>query len=274
MLDATQGAMMSFHTESLTEKSPVLTPTYNRQVVSFQSSRSSAAAPKINCGACHMHELCMPVDLSKEELEQLNALIGVRKRVKRGAALYRAGEEFSALYAIRTGFFKSVVQADDGHEQVTGFQMAAEVMGLDGINTNRYTCNTIALEDSDVCVVPFGQLEELAHAFPTFQRHIHRMMSREIVRDHSTMLLLGSMRADARLAAFLMDLVNRLQSRGYSSQELVLRMTREEIGSYLGLKLETVSRMFSKFVEDGLIEVKQRHIHILSPEKLTAIFSQ
>ncbi len=241
------------------------------QVVSFQSSRAGYLAPRIACNTCNMHELCMPVGMSFEEVEKLNELISVRKRVKRGAALYRSGEEFSALYAIRTGFFKTVVNAEDGHEQVTGFQMAAEVLGLDGINTNRHTCHAIALEDSDVCVVPFGKLEDLAHDLPVFQRQIHRMMSREIVREHSVMLLLGSMRADARLAAFLIDMVQRLHSRGYSSHELVLRMTREEIGSFLGLKLETVSRMFSKFVEEGIIEVKQRHVVIVEPEALNAI---
>ena len=243
----------------------------NSQVVNFQNMRSSYAAPKIACNACNMHELCMPEGLNFEEVEKLNELISVRKRVKRGVALYRSGEEFAALYAIRTGFFKTVVTSEDGHDQVTGFQMAAEVIGLDGINTNRHTCHAIALEDSDVCVVPFGKLEELAHEIPTFQRRIHRMMSREIVREHSVMLLLGSMRADARLAAFLMDMVQRLHTRGYSSHELVLRMTREEIGSFLGLKLETVSRMFSKFVEEGLIEVKQRHVVIMKPDELLHI---
>lgn len=240
-------------------------------VVSFQSPRAGYLAPRITCNTCNLHELCMPVGMSFEEVEKINELIAVRKRVKRGAALYRSGEEFSALYTIRTGFFKTVVHAEDGHEQVTGFQMAADVLGLDGINNNRHTCHAIALEDSDVCVVPFGKLEELAHDLPAFQRQIHRMMSGEIVREHGVMLLLGSMRADARLAAFLIDMVQRLHSRGYSSHELVLRMTREEIGSFLGLKLETVSRMFSKFVEEGLIEVKQRHVVILKPDALSAI---
>ena len=262
---------MSLNTLSMSPTGMSPSTYTNSHVVSFQNTRSTFAAPKIACNACNLHELCMPVGMNFEEAEKLNELITVRKRIKRGAALYRSGEEFAALYAIRTGFFKTVVTAEDGHDQVTGFHMAAEVMGLDGINTNRHTCHAIALEDSDVCVVPFGKLEQLAHDIPSFQRQIHRMMSREIVREHSVMLLLGSMRADARLAAFLMDMVQRLHSRGYSSHELVLRMTREEIGSFLGLKLETVSRMFSKFVEEGLIEVKQRHVVILKPDALVNI---
>ena len=265
---------MSLNTTSTISTSHTNPAGYSSHLVNFQTQRSGPTLSKIACNACNMHELCMPEGLSFEEAEKLNNVIAVRKRVKKGAALYRRGEEFSALYAIRTGFFKTMVTADDGHEQVTGFQMAAEVLGLDGIHNNRHNCDAIALEDSDVCVVPFAKLEDLAHEVHTFQRQIHRMMSREIVREHSVMLLLGSMRADARLAAFLMDLVQRLHSRGYSSHELVLRMTREEIGSFLGLKLETVSRMFSKFVEDGLIEVKQRHVVILKPHSLTAIFTE
>jgi CRP/FNR family transcriptional regulator len=265
--------MMTLNTPSTQSARTMSSAGYSSHMVNFQAQRSASALSKMACNACNMHELCMPEGLSFEEAEKFNNVIAVRKRVKKGAALYRRGDDFTALYAIRTGFFKTMVTADDGHDQVTGFQMAAEVMGLDGIHTNRHSCDAIALEDSDVCVVPFAKLEDLAHESHNFQRQIHRMMSREIVREHSVMLLLGSMRADARLAAFLMDLVQRLRSRGYSSHELVLRMTREEIGSFLGLKLETVSRMFSKFVEDGLIEVKQRHVVILKPEALSAIVS-
>jgi CRP/FNR family transcriptional regulator len=209
--------------------------------------------------------------LKDEALDRLSKLIAVRKRVKKGAALYRDGDEFTSLYAVRTGFFKTVMTAADGHDQVTGFHMASDVVGLDGVYKHQHSSSAIALEDSEVCVVPFGQLEELSHDLAGFQRQIYKMMSREIVREHNAMLQLGGMRADARLAAFLLDLVQRLKTRGYSSHELVLRMTREEIGSYLGLKLETVSRMFSKFVEDGLIEVKLRDVRILQPDALEAI---
>jgi CRP/FNR family transcriptional regulator len=139
---------------------------------------------------------------------------------------------------------------------------------LDGIVSDQHTCDAVALEDAEVCVMPFAQLEELSREFTSLQHHVHKIMSREIVRDQGVMLLLGSMRAEERVAAFLLNLVQRLHARGFSASELVLRMTREEIGSYLGLKLETVSRTFSKFVEDGVVEVKQRHVKILDPEAL------
>ncbi len=141
--------------------------------------------------------------------------------------------------------------------------MAGELLGLDGIGTERHTCDAVALEDSQVCVIPFAQLEELAHEPSDLQRHLHRIMSREIVREHGVMLLLGGMRSEERLAAFLLNLTQRLHTRGFAADSLLLRMTREEIGSYLGLKLETVSRAFSKLQDDGVLLVKQRQIEML-----------
>jgi CRP/FNR family transcriptional regulator len=225
-------------------------------------------ALKVACSACNLRELCLPVGLSDEELVSLDNMIGTRRTVRRGESLFHAGEPFAALYAVRTGFFKTIVSAVDGREQVTGFQMAGELLGLDGISTDRHSCDAIALEDSQVCMIPYGQLETLSREFTLLQHQFHKIMSREIVRDHGVMLLLGSMRAEERLAAFLLNLTQRLQARGFSPSALVLRMTREEIGSYLGLKLETVSRTFSKFQDEGILEVKQRDIRILDQAAL------
>jgi CRP/FNR family transcriptional regulator len=213
----------------------------------------------------------MPLELNEDELKRLDELVAARRKISRGDILYRNGEDFSALYAIRTGFFKTTVAAEDGRDQVTGFQMAGEVIGLDGIVSDHHTCDAVALEDAEVCVMNFDRLEDLSREINALQRHVHKIMSREIVRENGVMLLLGSMRADERLAAFLLNLVQRLHSRGFSQSELILRMTREEIGSYLGLKLETVSRTFSKFVEEGIVEVKQRHVRILNQDALKLI---
>jgi CRP/FNR family transcriptional regulator len=209
--------------------------------------------------------------LSEVEMERVDEVVATRRKVARGDNLFRNGDKFNALYAIRTGFFKTRISAEDGRDQVTGFQMAGEIIGLDGIVSDQHTCDAVALEDAEVCVMPFDRIEELSREITSLQRHVHKIMSREIVRENGVMLLLGSMRAEERLAAFLLNLVQRLHARGFSQSELVLRMTREEIGSYLGLKLETVSRTFSKFVDDGLVEVKQRHVRILSPEGLKQI---
>jgi CRP/FNR family transcriptional regulator, anaerobic regulatory protein len=228
----------------------------------------NTATIRVACSSCNLRELCMPLGLSNDELNRVDNLVASRRRVKRGASLFRSGDKFTNLYAIRTGFFKTSITSEDGRDQVTGFQMAGEVVGLDGIVNDRHSCDAIALEDADVCLLPFDRIEELSTEIPGLQRHVHKIMSREIVREHGVMLLLGSMRAEERLAAFLLNLVQRLHARGFSQSELVLRMTREEIGSYLGLKLETVSRTFSKFVEDGIVEVKQRHVRIVDADAL------
>ncbi len=209
--------------------------------------------------------------LSSNEMDKLDTVISSRRRVKRGASLFTNGEKFTSLYAVRSGFFKTCVTTADGRDQVTGFQMTGEIIGMDGIVNDHHSCDAVALEDAEVCVLPFDMLEQLSREFSTLQHHVHKIMSREIVRDHGVMLLLGSMRAEERLAAFLLNLVQRLHARGFSQSELILRMTREEIGSYLGMKLETVSRTFSKFMDEGIIDVKQRYVHIKDTSGLERI---
>lgn len=228
---------------------------------------------KAACSQCNLRELCLPYGLSEAEIAQLDHLVAGRRKVKRGHHLYRAGEAFEAIYAIKMGFFKTDILLEDGRDQVTGFQMAGEILGMDGIGTDFHTCNSIALEDSEICIIPFAQLEQLSREVQTLQRHFHQVMSREIVRDHGVMMLLGTMRAEERLAAFLLNLSQRFTARGYSPQEFHLRMTREEIGSYLGLKLETVSRAFSRFQDDGLISVHQKHVRILDGSGLKRLLN-
>ncbi len=194
---------------------------------------------KTACSNCNLRELCLPFGLSLEELERLDDLISTRRRIKRGDHLYRAGE----------------------------------LLGLDGISTEIHTCNAIALEDSEICSIPFSRLESLSREIHNLQHHFHKVMSREIVRDHGVMMLLGTMRAEERLAAFLLNLSQRFTARGFSHAEFYLRMTREEIGSYLGLKLETVSRAFSRFQEEGYIAVQQKHIRILDVNGLKALMN-
>lgn len=246
----------------------------SRRVEAFSDHKMppiNAHAVRVACANCNLRELCLPMGLKTEELDKIDEMVALRLKVKRGAALFHNGEKFTALYAIRTGFFKTCITSEDGRDQVTGFQMAGEVIGLDGIVNDLHTCDAVALEDAEVCVMPFDRIEELSREVNALQHHLHKIMSREIVREHGVMLLLGSMRAEERLAAFLLNLAQRLHARGFSQSELILRMTREEIGSYLGLKLETVSRAFSKFAEDGILEVKQRHLRIVNADALKLI---
>jgi CRP/FNR family transcriptional regulator len=217
---------------------------------------------EVTCSSCNMREMCLPAGLNPEDMERIEGLVYARRRVKRGEALFNAGDTFGSIYAIRSGFFKTSVIDGEGREQVTGFCMGGELLGLDGLGAGRYNGTAVALEDSEACVLPFALVEELSHEIRPLQRQLHSVLSREIVRDHGVMMLLGSMRAEERLATFLLNLSKRFMRRGYSSSDFHLRMTREEIGSYLGLKLETVSRLFSAFQKDDLIEVQQKHVRI------------
>jgi len=223
------------------------------------------------CAHCSIRELCVPGGISSEELEKLDALVAMRKRVKRGSMVFENGEAFRSLYAVRSGFFKTQITSPDGREQITGFQVPGEVMGLDGMATERHSVDAIALEDSEVCVLPYEELERIARDFQPLQYQLHRVMSREIVRDNGVMLLLGSMKADERVAAFLLNLSERYKLLGYSSDEFLLRMTRAEMGSYLGLKLETVSRSVSRFQEQGFIKVNGKSVTITDKQALVSL---
>lgn len=228
---------------------------------------------KTLCSGCSLRELCLPIGLRPTDLEKLDAVIRQSRRLKKGEFLFRTGEVFTSLFAIRTGFFKTTVASQDGRDQVTGFFMSGELMGMDGICAYAHSCDAVALEDSEVCELPFGHMEELGKHIPSIQTHFFRLMSREIVRDQGVMLLLGNMRAEERIAAFLLNLSQRLHFRGFAANDFILRMSREEIGSYLGLKLETVSRTLSKFHQEGLLAVEHKHIRLLRPDLLNQMVS-
>jgi CRP/FNR family transcriptional regulator, anaerobic regulatory protein len=218
---------------------------------------------EVTCSSCNLREMCLPGILCAEDLARAESVVYARRRVKRGDSLFNAGADFSAIYAIRSGFFKTSLVDTEGREQVTGFCMGGELMGLEGLGSGKYHGTAVALEDSEVCVLPYALVEEVAREIPALQRQLHAVLAREIVRDHGVMMLLGSMRAEERLATFLINLSKRFVRRGFSASDFHLRMTREEIGSYLGLKLETVSRLFSAFQKEGLIDVQQKHVRIV-----------
>lgn len=222
---------------------------------------------EVACSSCNLCALCIPLGLSKGEIDGINSMVTRRYKVMKGNRLFRNGDQFTSLFIIRTGFLKTCIPAGDGGEQVTGFQMAGEVLGFDGIASGHHTCDAIALEDTQVCQMSFDGIVELARNLPALQFRLHQIMSRAIVRESGTRLL-AIMGAEKRLAAFLLNLVDRLHALGYSPTELVLRMTREEIGSYLGLKHETVSRAFAKLSEQGLVAVDNRDIRFLRSDLL------
>jgi CRP/FNR family transcriptional regulator len=243
------------------------------QAISFQNDDKplNVSALKASCSACSMHQLCLPMGLEDADIDRLDKIIGRRRRLERDEALYKMGEPFRNLYAVRFGHFKTYQVNAAGEAQITGFQMAGELLGMDAISADRHHCNAVALEDSEVCEIPFSSLEQLLGNMPTLLRHFHRMMSQEITREQSVMLLLGNMQATQRFAAFIVNLASRYEARGYSGSNFQLRMSREEIGNYLGLTIESVSRLLSKFKKEGWLRVSNREIEILQPAKLKAI---
>jgi CRP/FNR family transcriptional regulator len=213
-------------------------------------------------------QFCLPVGLNSEDISKIDSLVNERVRLKKGDSLYRQGDTLTAVYGIKFGTLKTEYALPDGSEQITGFHLPGEMLGLDGIGNNQYQSNAVALEDSEACVVKFSEFETLARQIPSLQHQFHRILSKELTQDQRHLLSLGSLRAEERLASFLLNFSDRLAARGYSPIEYHLRMSREEIGSYLGIQLETVSRLFSRFTESGLIQIKQRHIKLIDMDGL------
>src|ERR1700693_670985 len=228
-------------------------------------------ALKASCAGCNMHQLCLPMGLDDADINRLDQIIGRRRRISRNENLYRMGDPFGNLYAIRFGHLKTYQITPDGEQKIPGFQMAGELLGMDAISTDRHHCDAVALEDSEVCEIPFARLEELFGHIPALLHHFHRIMSQEITREQNAMLLLGNMRAEQRFAAFLVNLSSRYAVRGYSSTSFQLRMSREDIGNYLGLTIESISRLLSRFKKQGLLKVDKREVQLLDPITLKAL---
>jgi CRP/FNR family transcriptional regulator len=225
----------------------------------------------VACSSCCLKGVCLPCDLGGLELDRFDRIATTRKRVARGAALYHGGDGFDSLYAVHSGAFKSVGVSRQGDEKITGFHLPGELLGMEAISSGRHDYSAVALEDSEVCILPFAQLERMAMAIPALQHRLFRVLSGDISRDEGLMLLLGSMAAEQRLAAFLLSLSRRHRRLGYSDTHFTLRMTREEIGNYLGLTLETVSRLLSRFQREGLVAVRQREIELRDAARLREI---
>jgi CRP/FNR family transcriptional regulator len=209
--------------------------------------------------------------LGESDMARLDEIIGRRRKIAKDTHLYRIGDPFTNLYAIRLGHFKTFQVSHSGEQHVTGFQMAGELLGMDAISTEHHHCDAMALEDSEVCEIPFARLEELFGTIPSLLHHFHRMMSQEITREQNVMLLLGNMRAEQRFAAFLINLSSRYEARGYSSTTFQLRMSREEIGNYLGLTIESISRLLSRLKKQGLLRVANREIELLDITRMRAL---
>ncbi|MEY3718225.1 MAG: hypothetical protein RL727_146 [Pseudomonadota bacterium] len=220
------------------------------------------------CSTCILGQFCLPVGLSHADLDKVDALVKERVALKKGGSLYRHGDLMTSVYSIRFGTLKTEHGLSDGRSQVVGFHLPGEILGLDAIGDGHHQSDAIALEDSEACIIRFAEFESLARQIPALQNQFHRILSRELTQDQRHLLALGSMRAEERLAGFLLSLSERLAARGYTNHEFDLRMSREEIGSYIGIQIETVSRLLSRFAEAGLIQVKQRHVKLIDMDGL------
>jgi len=223
------------------------------------------------CESCGVRALCLPVSLDGEALSLMDDLVKRRAPLKKGDYLFRTGDKFKSLYAIQYGSMKSYGLTVDGKEQVTGFHLTGEVLGMDAIDEDEHHCNAVALETTEVCELPFSALETLQNDVPNLQRDLNKIMSREIRRDQHMLLMLGSTTVEQRLARFILNLYERLQKRGASDNTLNLSMTRQDIGNYLGVAFETVSRQLAHMQDEGILEIKNRNIHILDVNTLEAI---
>ena len=223
---------------------------------------------KSHCQNCSLYDLCLPMGLESGELDQLDKVIKRSQSIEKNKFLFRLGEPLKSVFAIRSGSFKTYMTNPDGTEQIVGFSLPGELLGMDAISEERHICSAKALETSSICEIPFERLESLARDIPGLQHQLFRLMSKEIQQDQNLMLLLAQMPADTRLASFLLGLSERLNKRGYAANEFNLSMSRGDIANLLGMAVETISRLLSHFQEIGLLKVERKHISVLNLDEL------
>ena len=229
---------------------------------------------KVACAECSLRELCLPLGLDEQGLASLGSIIKRTRKLKKGDFLYRVGDPLSSLYAVSKGSIKTCELSASGQIQITGFHLTGELVGVDGISTERHHCDAIALEPTELCELPYEDLESVSHKVPSLQHQLFKLLSREIVQDGELLLMVGKMNAEERLATSLLSFSRRYARLGLSGTQFRLSMSRQDLGDYLGLALETVSRLFSRFQDEGLLHIEGRNVEILDLEALIAIAGQ
>lgn len=224
-----------------------------------------------HCKDCSLAALCLPLSLNLEDMDALDRIVKRGRPLKKGEFLFRQGDAFDSVFAVRAGALKTFTLSDAGEEQITGFHLPSELVGLSGVDSQLYPVSAQALETTSVCEIPFERLDELSVQLPQLRRQLMRVMSREIRDDQQMMLLLSKKTADERIATFLVNLSARFRARGFSANQFRLSMSRNELGNYLGLAVETVSRVFTRFQQNGLINAEGKEVQILDPIELCAL---
>ncbi|WP_341936499.1 fumarate/nitrate reduction transcriptional regulator Fnr [Marinimicrobium sp. C2-29] len=221
-----------------------------------------------SCGTCRLNTLCLPLSLHLEDVDQLNQIVQRGRPLQKGEHLYRANEPFLSLYAIRSGTVKASTLDERGQEQITGFYLPGELVGLDGIAESRYTNTVVALETASVCEIPFQRMEELSLKIPSLQRNVFQLLSREITQDQQLITLLSKSNSEERVAALLLSFSKRNSRRKLSASEFRLPMSRTDIGNFLGLTIETISRVFGRLQQQEVLAVNKKEIRILDMSQL------
>lgn len=224
-----------------------------------------------SCAQCSLQVLCLPAGIGGDDLQQLDEIVRNRRPLEQGDSLFRAGQALGSLYVAREGAFKTVASNEDGESQVIGFHLPGELMGLDALGTGRHGCEAKALTRATVCEIPLSQLEHVCQQLPGLQHQLLRIIGQGINRDQSHMEMLGRRQAPERMAAFLHGLSERYRLLGRPADMYVLPMSREDIASFLGMVIETVSRTLTRMQDDGLISVRGRQLKILDMARLEAM---
>lgn len=220
---------------------------------------------RVSCENCSLSELCLPRGLAREDMEKLDEIAKRTRPLHKGDMLFRSGDEFKALYAVRSGCIKITTSSDAGDEQVLGFYLPGEIVGLDGVDNKRHSCTAVALETSSLCGFPYNNLTEICRRVPALNEQLYSIMGRELSYENQLLLTITKKNAEERMATFLISLSGRYQRLGYSATEFKLSMSRSEIGKYLGMTIETVSRTLSHFQKQKLIEVEHKHVRLMEP---------
>jgi len=228
---------------------------------------------KVSCASCSLSELCLPRGMGPTALEKLDSIIKRSSPLQKGEVLFRKGDEFRGLYAVRSGLIKVYASTDDGDEQIIGFFLPGEILGLDAVESKIHVCNAVALETSTYCAVPFSELSEMCKEIPELQNQLFRIMSRELSSENQMLLTLGKKNSEEKVATFLLTISTRFHQLGYSANEFKLTMSRQDIGNYLGITFETVSRVFSRLQRNGIIKVNRKVIKIIDMVALKNLVS-
>jgi CRP/FNR family transcriptional regulator len=225
----------------------------------------------VTCQDCALNALCLPVSLNEEEIGKLDDIVGRGRPLQRNQRIYEAGEKFDAIYAVRSGAIKVFNIDEAGDEQVIGFYLAGELFGLDAINDQLHESSAKALETSAICEIPFTKVEDLSLKIPNLQNHVYKVLSKEILANQQLQLLLSKKTAEEKIGTFLLNLSARYQQRKLSPNSFRLPMARTDIGNYLGLAVETVSRVFTRLQKNNVLKVDGKEVSIINNQELCNI---